>query len=216
MFNWTQLIIIHSSPNQEVILAASRLARRPLPVVFLLSHRHILPLWSLTWLQLEEAVNNKPTREQSVIMSLILRHLVNCPFITPERWWSQTHCECERDLQHFRSSAPPPPGKTLTFVFWLRSLIEIVRSLQLHFVYVLVLLCVRSCLGWAERFLYFPSGLCRGRPRIPSRLLERAACRSWSEVCSRSRADPRPHVDIFHLGVGVSGRVERKLHLNPI
>ncbi|CAB1455747.1 unnamed protein product [Pleuronectes platessa] len=52
---------------------------------FLMSHSHTVPLWFLTGLQQEEAVNERLPREQSGIMSLILGHLVNCPVITSER-----------------------------------------------------------------------------------------------------------------------------------
>lgn len=95
-----------------------------------------------------------------------VHHLVNCPFITSRRRWLHTHCKCEWDSQHFSGlqKALPRLPEDFAFVFWLRGLIETVRSFQIHIVYVLVLLCMRPCLGWGEIFLYFPSGLATGSP----------------------------------------------------
>lgn len=50
-------------------------------------------------------------------------------------------------LNTFVEEALPQLPEDLTFVFWLRGLIEIVRSFQLRTVYVPVLLCMRPCLG---------------------------------------------------------------------
>lgn len=60
-----------------------------------------------------------------------------------------THYKCEWDSQHFTGlqEALPRLPEDFRFVFWLRGLIETVRSFQLHIVYVLVLLCMHSCLG---------------------------------------------------------------------
>lgn len=80
----------------------------------------------------------------------------------------------------------PDSRKTFTFVFWLRGLIETVQSFQLLIVYVPVLLCMRPCLGWGERFLYFPSGLATVVLNT-FMALKSDGCKNWTsvnEVCS--------------------------------
>lgn len=120
-----------------------------------------------------------------------VHRLVNCTFITLARRWLHTHCKCEWDSQHFGGlqEALPRLPEDFTFVFWLLGLIEIVCSFQLHIVYVLVLQYMRPCLGWAERFLYFPTGLATVS-RIPSWHFKTGGCEnrtSVSEVWKQKR-----------------------------
>lgn len=68
-----------------------------------------------------------------------------------------------------------------------------------------MLLCAHSCLGWAERFLYFPSA----RPEYLHGSLNLRGVKSSEQS---EEADHSRYVDILYSGVGVL----RKRHWNPL